>query len=543
MSVSPDASLSRRYRLIAEIGRGGMAEVYLAVSQGPGGFNKLVVVKKALQDLALQPEILAMFLDEARLAARMNHPNVVQTYELGEEDGRQFIAMEHLDGQPYSRILVRLRSQSGGLESMSLAHHVRIILDALAGLHHAHELRDFDGTPLHVVHRDVTPQNLFVTYDGSIKVVDFGIAKAQDSSSRTVTGEIKGKVTYMSPEQVRGELLDRRSDLFAVGVMLWEAIAGRRMWKDLPDMAVINELLQGRIPPLASVAPHVPPDLARIVDRALSFDREGRFPSALAMHRELEHFAITSGARVDGAEVGRLVSELFEEERQRVRAVVETQLGSLRWTGENPRAQNLPVIPAPPASFTGRDYGQPVIPTNSGASVPMRPSLAAPKRSIAAPLVGVVLAAGLVAAVLFQLMRSSDRPSAAAAGTSHADATQASSEADSVTLKVKVTPPDAKIYLDGVLLGAGSFDGKVRRGGEGRVLRIEADGYAPQEEKVALTADLMTSFALLKAEAETPAVSASAAVRPTGPGPGGRPFPTARPTGRPIDSESPYKNP
>jgi eukaryotic-like serine/threonine-protein kinase len=356
MIAQSETSPQRRYRLIAEIGRGGMAEVYLAVAQGPGGFNKLVVVKKSLRDLALQPEILSMFIDEARLAARMNHPNVVQTYELGEEGGRHFIAMEYLDGQPYSRVLTRLRNQPGGLDAMSLAHHLRVLADTLAGLHHAHELKDFDGTPLYVVHRDVSPQNVFVTYDGSVKVVDFGIAKAQDSSSRTVTGEIKGKVTYMSPEQMRGEPLDRRSDVFAVGVMLWEAVAGRRMWKDLPDARIVGDLLLGQIPSIREAVPNVPAELEHILLRALHPDREARYPSALAMQRELEAYAMASGARVDGPEVGRVVSEYFGEERQRVREIVEAQLGSLRWTGENPAATNLPTIPSAPGSMPGRDW-------------------------------------------------------------------------------------------------------------------------------------------------------------------------------------------
>lgn len=543
-----ESSPQRRYRLIAEIGRGGMAEVYLAVAQGPAGFNKLVVVKKALRDLALQPEILRMFLDEARLAARMNHPNIVQTYELGEEDGRQFIAMEHLDGQPYSRILGRLRGGGGGLEAMSLAHHLRILMDTLAGLHHAHELKDFDGSPLYVVHRDVTPQNVFVTYDGSIKVVDFGIAKAQDSSARTATGEIKGKVTYMSPEQVRGEPLDRRADIFAVGVMLWEVVAGRRMWREIPDMTVIHELLHARVPAIRAAAPNAPPELARIIERALDPDREGRYPSALAMQRELEAFASSSGARADAPEVGRLVSELFDEERMRVRAVIEQQLGSLRWTGENPTGAGLPVIPTPPASVSGQQFvvnrellpavgagSNPGIPTNSGAALPMRSLSPGPRRSLVALGVLVVLAASLAGAVVVMLVRQSGPSGAAAQGSQLAPSAAPSSKAETVSLKVRATPAEAKIYLDGALLGTGSFEGSVPRSTEPRVLRIEADGYQSKEEKLALASDLMTSFALEKLESPKPAASSSATTKPIGPRP--------RPTGNGIDSESPYRTP
>lgn len=548
----------RRYRLIAEIGRGGMAEVYLAVAQGPGGFNKLVVIKKALRDLALQPDILAMFQDEARLAARMNHPNVVQTYELGEEDDRQFIAMEYLDGQPYSRVLTRMRAHAGGLEAMSLAHHLRVLLDTLAGLHHAHELRDFDGTPLYVVHRDATPQNVFITYDGSIKVVDFGIAKAQDSSSRTVTGEIKGKITYMSPEQVRGEPLDRRADLFAIGVMLWEAIAGRRMWRELPDMTILNELLQGRVPSLREAAPHAPPELVSICERALGADREARYPSALAMHRELEHFAVTSGMRTDGPEVGRLVSEWFDAERQRVRALVEKQLGSLRWTGEHPGSSgSLPLIPTPPTSFSGSGLPGPKelsgdfgvtraslsgIPTNSGAAMPMPPAPAG-RRSTVVLFAGALVAAVLVAVVVMKVFGPSDRSASSGAAPSgeRGPVAPASLKSESVSLKVRATPSDAKIYLDDALLGAGSFDGKVVRSDAPRKLRIEAEGYVRKEESIVLTSDLMTSFALEKTDGGAPATSASASTTPGVPyRPGG---PRPRPTGRPIDSESPYKTP
>jgi len=215
------ANVLGKYRLIAELGHGGMAEVFLAVAQGPAGFNKLTVIKQIRPQLADDPEFLSMFLDEARLAARLNHPQIVQTNEVGHEANRYFIAMEYLEGQPLNRVVNRV-----GRERFPLAMHIGLLADTLAGLHYAHDLTDYDGTPLEVVHRDVTPHNIFITYEGQVKVVDFGIAKAMNSSSETKTGVLKGKVAYMAPEQARGEKVDRRADVFSVGVMLWEAAVG-----------------------------------------------------------------------------------------------------------------------------------------------------------------------------------------------------------------------------------------------------------------------------------------------------------------------------
>src|SRR5262245_49429219 len=203
-----------KYRIVALLGQGGMASVYLSVVPGPAGVNKLLVVKILREELSQDAEFLAMFLNEARLATRLNHANVVQTYEVGFADARHFLAMDYLDGQPLHAVL-RKASRTG----MPLDVHVRILADTLAGLHYAHTLADFDGTPLRVVHRDVSPQNVFVTYDGRVLVVDFGIAKATGAASNTQSGVFKGKLSYVAPEQAAGDAVDARADLFAVGVM------------------------------------------------------------------------------------------------------------------------------------------------------------------------------------------------------------------------------------------------------------------------------------------------------------------------------------
>src|SRR4051812_32170548 len=216
-----------RYRLVAELGQGGTATGWVAISRGPSGVNKLVVLKALRKELANDGEFRRMFLDEARLAARLNHPNIVQTYGIVDEAGPPVIIMEFLEGEPLSAILTRAH----GDKAFPLAMHLKVISDLLSGLHYSHELAEYDGTPLPLVHRDITPHNVFVSFDGQVKVLDFGIAKLSGSLSRTETGVIKGKFRYMPPEQLEGAAVDRRADLFAVGVMLWEAACGDKMWK------------------------------------------------------------------------------------------------------------------------------------------------------------------------------------------------------------------------------------------------------------------------------------------------------------------------
>src|SRR5258706_6142533 len=244
-----------KYRLLAELGKGGTANVYLAVAHGPSGFNKLVVLKVLKAELAAEAEFPRMFLNEARLAARLNHPNVVQTYEVLEGSGSPMIVMEYLEGAPLSRLLSRARDDG---QPIPLAMHLRIISESLSGLHYSHELRDYDGTPLGVVHRDMTPQNIFVSFSGKISLLDFGIAKLTGSIAETQVGVLKGKLRYMPPEQVLGERVDGRTDIFAVGVMIWEAITGRKMWGGASDAVVMHNILNAEIPSARSLRPDVP---------------------------------------------------------------------------------------------------------------------------------------------------------------------------------------------------------------------------------------------------------------------------------------------
>ena len=334
---------------MAELGRGGMSEVYLAVVAGPAGFNKLVVIKLIKGELAEDPDFISMFLEEARLSARLSHPNVVQTNEVGEFGGRYFIAMEYLEGQPYSRILHRLGRDRGLPLGMSL----RILSDVLAGLQYAHDLADFDGTPLGVVHRDVTPHNVFVTYDGQVKVVDFGIAKAMNSSHETRTGMLKGKVGYMAPEQAKGERVDRRADIFSVGVMLWEAAVGRRLWKGLNEVQILHQLLSGEIPSPRSMRPDISQPLEAIIMKSLAIDRERRYGSAAELQAALDELMDAGSERATLREVGRLISGTFEEERKKLKGIIEQQVAksAMLATGLYNQMQ-LPQVEQPQA-YTG----------------------------------------------------------------------------------------------------------------------------------------------------------------------------------------------
>jgi serine/threonine protein kinase len=311
-----------RYHLLATLGQGGMGTIHLAVAGGLGDFRKLLVVKQLRQDLASDHRFVAMFMNEAQLAARLNHPNVVQTLEAGREGDRYFLSMEFLDGQPLSAILRQPEKTSG----VPLGMRLQILCDALAGLHYAHELTEYDGTKLQIVHRDVSPQNIFVTYDGQVKVVDFGIAKAIVTDSAMTGKQFKGKFGYAAPEQVRGAAVDARTDVFAVGVILWEAVTSRRFAEGKPTRLSVQARLGGLESRLTLAAPDVDPLLAEICDRALSVDPDKRFASADEFRTALAQYLTISGQQVDTATMRQVMCARFADERKAIHRVIDDHI-------------------------------------------------------------------------------------------------------------------------------------------------------------------------------------------------------------------------
>ncbi len=359
MLTDPGRMLGK-YQLIAEIARGGMGVVYLAMVQGPGGFNKLVVVKELKPELVEEPAFLTMFLDEARLAARLSHPNIVQTNEVGNDGDRYFMAMDYLDGRGLDQI--RRRSKVAGF-GLSVPMHLRVVCDMLAGLDYSHRMTDFDGSPLNIVHRDVSPQNVFVTFDGQVKLLDFGIAKASDSMYETHAGVVKGKVSYMSPEQGRGWKVDARADVFSAGVMLWEALTGKRMREGKNEQEKLWALVSNEIPRASEIKPWVPPELDEICARAMAWNRDERYPNAGAMQQDLERYLVSTGMNVTAREVGSCVSELFREDRANTNSVIEAHIARLR--GGTVVREKLPII-----DVASRSVGSP---TPSGERAMTRP--------------------------------------------------------------------------------------------------------------------------------------------------------------------------
>jgi len=282
---SSETSASK-FGYIATVGRGGMADVYLVSSSGPAGFAKLLVVKELRAELANSEEFVEMFLNEARLAARLHHPSIVQTYDVTRHGSRFFLVMEHLDGQPLHRVLARLEAEP----EIMLRVYLHAIMAALDGLHYAHELCDYDGRPLELVHRDVSPHNLSVLYSGHVKLVDFGIAKAALGTSNTRAGIVKGKAAYMAPEQAMARRTDCRADIYSCGVMLWEALAGRRIWAGMDEVSIIGRLMHGEVPSLHAAAPGVPAELAAVCGRALAVDPQRRYATAADMADDLERY-------------------------------------------------------------------------------------------------------------------------------------------------------------------------------------------------------------------------------------------------------------
>ncbi|RYE87097.1 MAG: serine/threonine protein kinase, partial [Myxococcales bacterium] len=478
-----------KYRLLANLGRGGMADVVLAAGLGPAGFSKLQVIKRLREEMLEEPEFVAMFLDEARLAARLNHPNVVQTFEVSESEGEPFMVMEYLDGVPLNRLLARCRQRS---ETVPLRQGLRIVCDALSGLHYAHELRDYDGTPLGIVHRDASPHNIFVTYDGQVKVLDFGIAKASTHENETRAGVVKGKTHYMAPEQVRGAAVDRRTDVFISGIVLWEVLTGNKMWGKLTEADVIRGLVQGKLPSLREAAPGLDPELVAICERSLALEPDARFASALELRSALAEYQGRSGGLADHEEIGQLTERLFGDKREEIRRTIDEQLSGAALAANLAPEASLSGdtgLGSLPSLSTGKASGSSVLSQSVGASTSApEAAVAVPPRSRAGLVLGGAAVALLALGGVWALAsRSPGAPSAAAVPSAAAPPVAAVASAPaavepgaaSVELTVRAQPASATLLLDGAPLPSNPFTGKFRRDSLQHQLRAEAPDHRP----------------------------------------------------------------
>lgn len=300
-----------RYELLMELASGGMATVYVGRQFGAAGFQRLVAIKRMHPHIARDPELAASFMDEARIASLIRHPNVVNVHDVHDADGERLLVMDYVEGTSLSQVM---RAAKRRKERLSRPAALRILVDTLTGLHAAHEQHSLEGRPLGVVHRDATPHNILLGVDGSVRLTDFGIAKAAERSVHTAAGLAKGKFRYMSPEQARGGALDRRCDVFALGVVAWELLTGRRLFDSESDGEVLLTVTAGNYPRPASVEPSIGAELDAIVMRALGVTPDERFPTAAAFADALSAHGVRTGELANGSDVARLVQEFCSEE-------------------------------------------------------------------------------------------------------------------------------------------------------------------------------------------------------------------------------------
>jgi serine/threonine protein kinase len=523
----------------ARLGQGGMADVFLAVARGPVGFNKLVVVKRLRNtDDSMH---LDMFLDEARLSARLSHPNIVNTYEVGEAKGQYFIAMEYLEGQPLQGLMTTKAKLGERLDETMIAF---ITMQALKGLHYAHELTDFDGSKLLVVHRDVSPHNLFLTYQGEVKLLDFGIAKAQSNKTHTETGVLKGKVRYMAPEQMSEKDIDRRADVWGLGVVLWEMLAGRPLYTG--DVAsILTRIHEDGPPSIREAREGLSPELEAIVNKSLRRDLAARYQTADEMREDLERFLRGKEGAADSA-LARLMNDTFAETRDAVRARIKAFVADMpsQPSGAHSTpdlaqaAEQLPTLFGDTGG-SGPRMSEGAIPLVSGSVYVPNPTASTTMRSTPAPpapgkgkwwiLATAVAVAGVgVFAVRGQLAHG---PAAPAPATVPAPAPPTSSP-----VYIESSPPGARIEWNGRTVGQAPGDVQLPAGPQ--TLVISLDGYQSQTLVVEVQPNAPTARAFVMRPVATPGATPSASASTGGAfarggiGAGARfvPAPTPKPT-------------
>lgn len=451
-----------KYVLVGEIAVGGMAEVFLGVKQGLEGFLKVVVLKRVLPHFTDNAQFIRMFIDEARIAARLDHPNIVRTYEFGELDGQFYTVMEYLPGEDLRSILRRLATTR---QRIPMHVAVGIVMQICSGLHFAHELTDTSGNPLDLVHRDVNPANIIITYGGEVKLIDFGVAKT--NTTATVTGTIKGKIAYMPPEQVLARGVDRRSDIFSAGVVLWELLTGRRLFGRTSDAATLYAIMHEPVPPPSRFRPEIPRELDTIIMRALSRSPHERYGSALEMASALEHYMLAQ-PKFDVRVLGAMIEDLFGSDRANAkRAISQTRsLGhnislvmKLRTEVRADLGSNLDTFPA-----------------GSTSNVVEPPPPARRRMLIGGAIAAVVL--GVVGAVV--VVRGGASQAATAARSAPA------------TLIVESEPAGAAISIGGEPTGMKTPAQLTGLSAKQVTVRLELAGFAPITQTVDLPAGEVT---------------------------------------------------
>ncbi len=468
LSLSKSDKIVGKYRLLGELGQGGTATVFLAVASGPRGFNKLVVLKKMKPQFATEPGFTEMFMTEARLAARLNHPNIVQTYEVLEHDGLPVIVMEYLEGKSLADITALCDDDC----PFTLQHYLTAISEALSGLHHSHELTDYKGRPMDLVHRDVTPHNVLVTYEGQVKILDFGIAKLRNSTVETETGIVKGKLRYIPPEQIVGERVDRRSDIYSVGVMLWEAAVGEKMWRGLGDAAVMNRVLNEEIPSPREKNPDVPRALDQLIMKALAPDPANRQQTAKELQRELDAVRQQMKDPVTPRDLAPAMEALFDSDRSKTRRLIQQRI--VESTGVSDST-------APPRISTIH------------ARTPAR------EGNVAAWLLTVsgILGVGATVWALNRTETPADMGERADQAVA-SNAGETASHEESATRRVRLTafPQSARIFVDGVAVDGNPSTSIMRADAKTHRVRVTAEGFYPLEQEFELDRDVDAVFRL-----------------------------------------------
>ncbi len=461
-----------KYTLLRRLAVGGMAELYLALQKSVAGFEKLIVVKRVLPHLAVDETFVEMLLAEARIAATLTHPNIAQVYDVGVAEGDYFIAMEHVHGEDLRSIVRQMRQKS--VRSFPLEHTLAIVMGCCKGLAYAHDRRDLDGEPLEIVHRDISPQNVLVTFTGDVKVVDFGIAKAR-SANEEEEGQLKGKVPYMSPEQAQGLPLDSRSDLFSLGVMLFELCTGKRLFKGANEQETLQRIVGGNYPQPRDINPNLSPRLEAIILRALTVDRDQRYPDAREMLADLESYIRDERLAVSALSLGEWMQDLFDDKLAQQKQMLQEgrQLAEVLASEET---EDLAAISSMGLSLSGV-------------------SQVRAKPASKTPWVLLLLLLGLGAAGAAATYMLWPEPAPTGPGS----------------IAISTDPPGAAIYIDGSRrpertpatlsdLPLGTYS-----------VRLTADGFAPFASQVELTQ--ASTAGTIEAELQRPTASSFGVVR------------------------------